>query len=79
LLRPAGAALLVVSFGIVAQAQSEQVWPEVSTYVKLNDRMRFYFLATTVKEAKDSTEGEFGPNFDFFLKPLKRPWNRPRP
>jgi hypothetical protein len=57
---------------IPVQAQSDQVWPEVSTFVKLTDQMRFYFLATTVKENRDSAEGEFGPNFDFYLKPLRR-------
>ena len=35
--------------------------------------MRFYFLATTVKENRDSTEAELGPNFDFYLKPLRNP------
>jgi len=40
--------------------------------VKLNDKARFYFLATTVKESRESTEGEYGPNFDFYLKPLRR-------
>jgi hypothetical protein len=34
--------------------------------------MRFYFLATTVKENRDSAEGEFGPNLDFYLKPLMK-------
>jgi hypothetical protein len=48
------------------------MWPEFSTFVKLTDQMRFYLLATTVKENRDSTEGEFGPNFDFYLKPLRK-------
>ena len=64
-------ALVVVSSGISAHAQSIQVWPEISVYTRLNDRMRFYFLATTVKENKESTEGEFGPNLDFYLRPLE--------
>jgi hypothetical protein len=67
----AWAALLIVSFGMPARAQSKQFWPEVGTFVKLNDKMRFYFLATTVKESRETTEGEFGPNFDFYLKPLR--------
>ena len=67
------AALIVVSSGISAHAQSTQVWPEISAFTRLNDRMRFYFLATTVKENKESTEGEFGPNFDFYLRPLRHP------
>jgi hypothetical protein len=64
-------ALIVVSSGIAAQAQSTQVWPEIGAFTKLNDRMRFYFMATTVKERQESTEGEFGPNFDFYLRPLR--------
>ena len=67
------AALIVVSSGISAHAQSTQVWPEISAFTRLNDRMRFYFLATTVKESQESTEGEFGPNFDFYLRPLRHP------
>lgn len=69
---PVWAVLLIVSFGIPARAQTEQFWPEISSFVKLNDRMRFYFLATTVKESKESTEAEVGPNFDFYLKPLRK-------
>ena len=71
--RASVAALMVWShLGIPVHAQSEQVWPEIDAFVKLNDRMRFYFLATTVKETRLSTEGEFGPNFDFYLSPLSK-------
>jgi hypothetical protein len=63
---------VILLYRIPAQAQSNQVWPELSTFIKLTDRMRFYFLATTVKENRGSTEGEFGPNFDFYLKPLRK-------
>ena len=65
------AAVLIVLSGISSPAQSKQVWPETSTFIKINDRMRFYFLMTTVKEDKNSTEAEIGPNFDFYLSPLK--------
>jgi hypothetical protein len=65
--------LCVLSFRSLARAQvSNQVWPEVSAFVRLNSSMRFYFLGTTVKENRESTEGEYGPNFDFYLKPLRR-------
>jgi len=65
-------ALIVVSSGTSAHAQTTtQVWPEISVFTRLNDRMRFYFLATTVKESQESTEGEFGPNFDFYLRPFR--------
>jgi uncharacterized protein DUF2490 len=65
------AALIVVSAGTSARAQTTQIWPEVSVFTKLNDRMRFYFLATTVKESHESTSAEFGPNFDFYLRPFR--------
>jgi len=65
------AALVVVSSAAPARAQTTQVWPEISLFTRLNDRMRFYVLATTVKESKESTEGEFGPNFDFYLRPFR--------
>jgi hypothetical protein len=61
------AALFIMSFAIPAPAQTKQFWPEVSTFVRLNDRMRFYFLATTTRENRGTTDGEFGPNFDFYL------------
>jgi len=63
------AALVVLSVAAPAGAQSIQVWPELGVFTRLNDSMRFYLLATTVKENKESTEGEFGPNFDFYLRP----------
>ncbi len=69
--RQALAGFLALSFGVPAHAQSRQAWPEISTFVKLNEQMRFYFLATTTKENRSSTDGEFGPNFDFYLKPLR--------
>src|SRR4029453_3366798 len=66
------AALLVVSSGISAHAQTTQVWPEISVFTKLNDRVRFYFLASAVKESREATEGEFGPNLDFYLRPFRQ-------
>ena len=43
---PVWAVLLILVSGIPVGAQSNQMWPEVSTFVKVSDRMRFYFLAT---------------------------------
>ncbi len=64
--RPVWTAILILSFGIPARSQSNQVWPELSTFVKLTNQMRFYFLATTVKENRKGTEGEYGPESDGF-------------
>ena len=62
-------ALLMTSLG-TATAQTVQVWPEVSTFVKMTDSTRLYFLATTVREDGDGTSGEFGPNLDIYLSPI---------
>jgi hypothetical protein len=65
------AALIVVSSGFSVGAQTTQVWPELGVFARLSDTTRFYFLATTVKESHETTEGEFGPNFDFYLRPFR--------
>jgi len=72
LCEPVGAVLLILLFGTSALAQSNQVWPETSIFMRLTDQLRFYFLMTTVKEERTSTEGEVGPNFDFYIKPLRK-------
>ena len=56
-----------------AGAQTTQVWPELGAYARVNDSMRFYFIGTTVKENKDSTESEIGPNVDFYVSPIGHP------
>ena len=68
--RFAWAAVLIVSSGLPALAQTTPVWPEIDTYIKLDDKIRLYFLATTVQENRESTEGEFGVNVDVQLKPM---------
>jgi hypothetical protein len=69
--RFAAAALLILLSAIPARAQTTPVWPEVDAYVTLNDRVRFFFLATTVQENGVSTEGEFGVNIDLHVKPFR--------
>lgn len=68
---PVLAALLLAVFESPARGQSLEVWPEISTFVKLNDQMRLYFLATTVKEHREATGSEFGPNLDVYVKPIR--------
>jgi len=70
--RFAWAAVLIASSARPARAQAIPVWPEIDTYIKLDDTIRFYFLGTTVQENRESTEGEFGVNVDVQLKPLRR-------
>ena len=66
------AAFLMVSSGSSVHAQTSPVWPEIGTYVKMSDQLRFYFLATTVHEDGESTEAELGVNVDVYFKPIVR-------
>ena len=68
----AWAAVLIVSSELPALAQTTPVWPEIDTYVKLDDQIRLYFLATTVQENRESTEAEFGANVDLQIKQFRR-------
>jgi hypothetical protein len=56
-----------------AGAQSVELWPEVDVYVRLNSKARLLLVGTTVKEDGETTDAEFGPSLDFFLKPIRRP------
>jgi hypothetical protein len=62
----------VLIFCVGTSAQTFQFWPEVDTYVKVNDKVRFYFVASQTRENGTGTDGEIGPNIDFFLNPLFR-------
>jgi hypothetical protein len=66
---------LFCPFAPPVKAQSYQTWPEISTYVKLTQNTRFYFIATQTKENRQGTDAEIGPNVDFYLKPLVK-WRR---
>lgn len=64
---------LMLAVDVEARAQAtSQIWPESSVFVKLSDRTRVSFLATTVKEDRDSTSGEFGPNVDIYLHAIAK-------
>jgi Protein of unknown function (DUF2490) len=58
----------------VLQAQDQtQFWPELDTYVSLSSRSRFFFIAALSSDQDTRTlEGEFGPNFDFYLRRFLR-------
>lgn len=57
--------------GSAAQAQTEQYWPEIDTYIGINSHMRFSLFAAKTKEEKTTTDGEIGPNFDFYFQRLR--------
>lgn len=64
--------LLVMASSLCAAAQTFQFLPEVGLNVKINDKMRFYFVASQTRENGAGSSGEIGPNIDFFLNPLVR-------
>ena len=58
--------------GPAAQAQTGQYWPEIDTYVGINDHMRFSFTAAATKESRNATDAELGPNFDLYFNRFRK-------
>jgi len=72
------AALLVFFLALMAgrcpAQDTAQFWPEVDTYVNLNAKTRLFFIsAVSVDPGSGEVQGEFGPNFDFYVRPFLRP------
>jgi len=67
--------LYLLLCGTSVQAQDEtQFWPEVDTYVKLSPRTRLFFDAGLSSDQDTRTlDGEFGANFDFYLRSFLHP------
>jgi hypothetical protein len=67
------ATLIVLWLPSACPAQDEsQFWPEVDTYVKLSPRTRLFLIAALSSDQDTrKLEGEFGPNFDFYLRPFR--------
>ena len=61
--------LLLLAAACAAQ-EVNQFWPEIDTYIKINDNMRFLLVADQTRENRFGTQAEIGPNLDFYLKPL---------
>jgi Protein of unknown function (DUF2490) len=72
--RAVGLGVLLTLFSPPSQAQTQayQTWPEINTYVNLNQNFRLYFIATRTIENGRGTSAEIGPNLDFFFMPLFR-------
>jgi hypothetical protein len=70
-----GLGVIAVLFSALAQTQAQtqtyQTWPEIDTYIHLNENFRVYFIATQTIENREK-DAEIGPNLDFFFKPLFR-------
>ena len=66
---------LVVAVNVCARAQQQtsdtqtQLWPEVSVYVPLDEKVRlfFRFSITKAQETRENTEGQFGAHIDYVL------------
>lgn len=63
---------MVILAAVPAHAQTMQVWPEIDTYLKVNDRTRIFLQAAAVAHDGDATESDFGVNLDLHLKLLRR-------
>jgi hypothetical protein len=62
-----------------AQDRSE-FWPELGVHVTLTDRTRFYFIAQISSDQDThSVQGEFGPNFDFYMRTLRAKYRHTDP
>ena len=65
-------AALVIIGCLHGMAQTDQLLPEIDTYVKLSSDLRVSFQAKETREGGDPTQAEIGPSLDFYLKPLIR-------
>ena len=59
-------------FAMPLCAQTEQLWPEVDTYVHLNDNTRLFFSLQNTREDSAATGTDLGAHLDIFLKPLRK-------
>jgi hypothetical protein len=63
-------ALLSLSKGIPAGAQSVQFLPETDVYLKLNSHLRAYLQAKDDRDEGASDQLSIGPSLQLYLKPL---------
>lgn len=55
-----------------AQNTQSQWWPELDTYLRLNQKTRVSFFAKRSTDGNNYDSVSIGPNLDFYLKPLRR-------
>ena len=65
-------AALVIIGCLHGMAQTDQLLPEIDTYVKVSSDLRVSFQAKETRDGGDPTQAEIGPSLDFYLKPLIR-------
>jgi hypothetical protein len=66
----AASSILVTFLASSALGQTQQLWPEVDVYVKLNQKVRLYFSAAGTKENGENTDADIAASIDFHVKPL---------
>ena len=64
--------VLVIVGCLHGGAQTDQLLPEIDTYVKLTSDLRISFQVKETREGGDPTQAEIGPSLDFYLPPLAR-------
>jgi hypothetical protein len=66
------AAFLALATPAAAQDVSTPFWPEVDTFVRLNEYMRIYVPASRTKEGPDNSDqdGTTGVYFDYYTAPI---------
>ena len=71
-LLPAMIAVLALAAPAAAQDVSTHFWPEVDTFVKLNDRMRLFVPIADTRTGEDDSaqNGTTGVYFDYYTKAL---------
>jgi hypothetical protein len=62
-------ALLLLMLEIHANAQTDQLLPEVDAYYKLKSNPRLLFQAKETREGGEPVSAELGPSIDFYMKP----------
>src|SRR5208337_1733343 len=65
-------AALVIIGCLHGMAQTDQLLPEIDTYVKVSSDLRVSFQVKETREGGDPTQAEIGPSLDFYLPPLVR-------
>lgn len=65
---------LVLAAPAAAQDVTTQFWPEIETYVRLNDNMRIYVPASNTKEGLDDSDhdGTVGVYLDYYASPISK-------
>jgi hypothetical protein len=55
-----------------AQSTQNQWWPELNTYLQVNQKTRFSFFAKRSTDGNNYDSVAIGPNLDFYLKRLRK-------